>query len=120
MNQAFKESTKDKVTDNVNMKPSSFLSAKSKKIGSFMNLSTEKKANGSETSQKAVEKTNDKNPVMTTPKMKAITGFSLNNANGLLAGITGRVEQSNSTIKSHIKMPIASYNLPKELLFNNH
>lgn len=36
---------------NANMKPSSFLSAKSKKIGGFLNLSTEKKGNsGSEAS----------------------------------------------------------------------
>lgn len=52
--------------------------------------------------------------------MKAITGFSLNNAGGILAGLAGRVEQSNSTIKSNIKMPIATYNMPKELLFNSH
>lgn len=107
-----------------NMKPSSFLSAKSKKIGSYMNLSTEKKAdsNNSETSHKhgVNGKGRDKNGIMSTPKMKHVTGFSLNNAGGLLAGLTGRVEQSNSTLKSNIKMPIASYNMPKELLFNSH
>lgn len=105
------------------MKPSSFLSAKSKKIGSYMNLSTDKKANSnSEASQKhgANDKAGDKNAMMSTPKMKHVTGFSLNNAGGLLAGLTGRVEQSNSTLKSNIKMPIASYNMPKELLFNSH
>jgi hypothetical protein len=42
-NQQIKEKVHD--ATNSNMKPSSFLSAKSKKIGSFMNLSTEKKAN---------------------------------------------------------------------------
>lgn len=52
--------------------------------------------------------------------MKPVTGFSLNNAGGLLAGLAGRVEQSTSTLKSNIKMPIATYNMPKELLFNSH
>ena len=76
------------------MKPSSFLSAKSKKIGNFLHLSTDRKANSnSEASNKndANEKV-DKNGQICTPKTKPVTGFSLNNPNGLLGGFGGRVE----------------------------
>lgn len=114
----------EKVHDqtNSNMKPSSFLSAKSKKIGGFMTLSTEKKANSNSSgSQKnAGNEKGNKKVQMSTPKIKSITGFSLNNAEAILAGLTGRVDQSNTTMKSNIKMPIATYQMPKELLFNSH